>query len=149
VALEAADVADRRQEDRRADDVDAGTVISRLICGDWSASVAISRSTWQISESRNSMWRSPALTVSSSSSGSSSDLSHCRPLTPNRSDAGARPFSRRIKTACSSFLTRERALTSCSRRARRRRILAIHSGGIHTASSSPVHNSFARVRASS
>ena len=46
-------------------------------------------------------------------------------------------------------MARERARTSCPRRDSRRRILAIHSGGIHTASSSPVHNSLASVRASS
>jgi hypothetical protein len=38
------------------------------------------------------------------------------------------------------------APTSCPRRERRRRILAIHSGGTQTASTSPVHNS-ARQRA--
>ena len=72
-----------------------------------------------------------------------------RPLTPNRSDTGGRPFRRRISTAWISFLTRERARTSCSRRARRRRMRPIHSGGTHTASSSPVHRSLASVRASS
>ena len=70
-------------------------------------------------------------------------------MTPNRSDTGARPFSRRINTAWTSFFARERALTSCWRRARRRRIRDTHSGGTHTASSSPVHSSFASVRASS
>ena len=62
---------------------------------------------------------------------------------------GGRPLSRRISTAWISFLDPERAHTSCWRRARRRRIRATHSGGIHTASSSPVHSSLASVRASS
>ena len=126
-----------------------GTVISRLTCRDLSASWQMSRSTCSISESRNSMWRRPACTVSASSSGSSSPRSQLRPLTPNRSDTGGRPFRRRINTAWSSFLTRERALTSCPRRDSRRRMREIHSGGTHTASSSPVHNSLASVRASS
>ena len=49
-----------------------GTVISRLISADRSASEAIWRSTVAISESRNSMWRRHASIVSDSSSGRSS-----------------------------------------------------------------------------
>ena len=88
-------------------------------------------------------------TVSASSTGSSSSDSHARPLTPNRSDTGGRPSSRRISTAWISFFARERERTNCSRRARRRRITRQRSSGDHTASSSPAANSLASVRASS
>ena len=57
-----------------------GTVNSRLICRDLSASWQISRSTCSISVSRNSMWRRPACTVSASSSGSSRPRSHVASL---------------------------------------------------------------------
>jgi hypothetical protein len=50
------------------------------------------------------MWRIAAWTVSDSSTGNSSSPSHVRPLTPNRSDTGGRPFNRRISTAWISFL---------------------------------------------
>ena len=45
--------------------------------------------------------------------------------------------------------TRDRARTSCSRRASRRRRTRQRSSGIHTASSSPRHSNIANVRASS
>src|SRR5215207_7094565 len=125
-----------------------GTVISRRAFGEWSAWRAIWRSTAAISESRNSTWRMHAATVSASSSGSSSPPSHRRPLTPNRSDTGGRPTSRRTSTAWISFLERDRARTSCSRRANRRRNTRVHSSGDHTASSSPAASSLASVRAS-
>jgi hypothetical protein len=70
-------------------------------------------------------------------------------LTPNRSDIGGLPCKRRISTAWISFFARDRARTSCSRRASRRRITRQRSSGIHTASSSPAHNNLASVRASS
>ena len=46
-------------------------------------------------------------------------------------------------------MARERALTSCARRANRRRITRTRSSGAHTPSSSPAHNNLASVRASS
>ena len=98
-----------------------GTVISRRTSSDSSACSAISASTAAISRSRNSTWRRQPATVSASSTGSSSSASHLRALTPNRSEKGGLPFRRRIKTAWISFLARERARTSCSRRASRRR----------------------------
>ncbi len=45
------------------------------------------------------MWRMHASIVSDSSSGRSSSASHLRPLTPNRSEAGGRPTSRRVRYA--------------------------------------------------
>src|SRR5215218_8620864 len=87
-----------------------GTVISRRSSGDSSPWRAISRSTTAISESRNSTWRRHAATVSASSSGSSSARSQARPLTPNRSDTGGRPTSRRTSTAWTSFLARAHQL---------------------------------------
>ena len=95
------------------------------------------------------MWRIPASTDSRSSSGSSRPASHRRPLTPNRSEHGGLPCRRRCSTAWISFFARERACTSCSRRASRRRSTRQRSSGIHTDSSSPDHNSLANVRASS
>src|SRR5215218_5219961 len=91
----------------------------------------------------------PASTDSRSSTGSSRSVSHRRPLTPNRAEQDGLPCSRRCKTAWISFLARERACTSCSRRASRRRSTRQRSSGIHTDSSSPDHNSLASVRASS
>src|SRR5215211_618539 len=76
-----------------------GTVISRLIWGDSSASVAIKRSTASISESRNSIWRSAASTVSRSSVTKSSARSHSRPFLPNTSLNGDRPTSWRMSRA--------------------------------------------------
>ncbi len=95
------------------------------------------------------MWRIPASTDSRSSSGSSRPASHWRPLTPNRSLHGGRPFSRRCSTAWISFFARDRERTSCSRRANRRRITRQRSSGIHTDSISPRESSTASVRASS
>ena len=69
-------------------------------------------------------------------------------MTPNRSEAGGRPTSRRTSTAWISFFARERARTSCSRRDSRRRITRQRSSGDQTASSSPAANSLASVRAS-
>jgi len=89
-----------------------GTVISRRISTEASASRAISRSTCAISVSRNSIWRMPASTVSRSSTGSSSSPSQRRPLTPNRSANGARPIRQRINTAWISFLAGDRAQTN-------------------------------------
>ena len=86
-----------------------GTVISLRTSGHASASRAITRSTSAISASRNAMWRSPASTVSRSSTGSCCSASQVRPLMPNRSLAGGRPFSRRISTAWISFLARVHA----------------------------------------
>ncbi len=94
------------------------------------------------------MWRIPASTDPRSSSGSSRLASHWRPLTPNRPEHGALPFSRRCKTASISFFERVRERTSCSRRAKRRRITQQRSSGIQTRSSSPFHNSRANARAS-
>ena len=91
----------------------------------------------------------PASTDSRSSNGSSSPASHWRPLTPNRSEHGGLPCSRRCRHAWISFLTRLRECTSCSRRASRRRRIRQRSSGIHTASSSPRHNRLANARASS
>ena len=95
------------------------------------------------------MWRIPASTDSRSSSGSSRPASHWRPLTPNRSEHGGRPCSRRCSTAWISFFDRDRERTSCSRRANRRRITRQRSSGIHTDSSSPRESNVASVRASS
>jgi hypothetical protein len=69
-------------------------------------------------------------------------------LTPNRSLIGGLPTSRRTSTAWISFFALDRERTSCCRRDRRRRITRQRSSGVHTASSSPAHNSFANVRAS-
>ena len=91
----------------------------------------------------------PASTDSRSSSGSSSPASHSRPLTPNRSEHGGLPCSRRCRHAWISFLTRLRECTSCSRRESRRRRMRQRSSGIHTASSSPRHSKLANARASS
>ena len=126
-----------------------GTVISRLISGDSSAALAINRSTSSISRSRKSTWRSAESTVSRSSSGRPSSVSQARPLTPKRSENGARPTRQRISTAWIWFFARERAETSWARRARRRRILQVARSGIQTASSSPEASSLASVRASS
>ena len=60
--------------------------------------------------------------------------SHLRPLTPNRSEHGGLPCSRRINIACTSFLARLRAWTSCSRRDSRRRSTRARSSGTHTVS---------------
>ena len=87
-------------------------------------------------------------TVSHSSTGNSSWRSHWRPLTPNRSANGGRPISWRINIAWISFFARVRARISCSRRDSRRRSTRVSSSGIHTASSSPDHNSLANVLAS-
>src|ERR1035437_4697953 len=87
-------------------------------------------------------------TVSHSSTGNSSWRSHARPLTPNRSENGGRPVSWRINIAWISFFARVRARISCSRRDRRWRNTRVSSSGIHTASSSPDHNSLANVLAS-
>ena len=87
-------------------------------------------------------------TVSRSVSASCCSASQARPLTPNRSDAGGRSFRQRINTAWISFFARERARTSCDRRARRRRIARMRSSGVHTPSSWPAHNSLASARAS-
>ena len=57
--------------------------------------------------------------------------------------------SRRCSDAWISFLARVRDRTSCSRRASRRRRIRQRSSGIHTASSSPLHNKLANARASS
>ena len=95
------------------------------------------------------MWRIPASTDSRSSCGSARPASHRRPLTPNRSLHGGRPFSRRTSTAWISFFARDRERTSCSRRANRRRITRQRSSGIHTDSSSPRESNTASVRASS
>ena len=46
-------------------------------------------------------------------------------------------------------MARERARTSCARRANRRRITRTRSSGAQTPSSSPAHSSLAKVRASS
>ena len=70
-------------------------------------------------------------------------------LTPNRSEHGGLPCSRRCSTAWISFLARDRERTSCSRRASRRRRTRQRSSGIQTASSSPRHSRLASVRASS
>ena len=59
------------------------------------------------------------------------------------------PTSRRTSTAWISFFARERARTSCSRRASRRRNTRVCSSGDHTASSSPAASSRASARASS
>src|SRR5207248_5401788 len=75
--------------------------------------------------------------------------SHSRPLTPNRSEHGGLPCSRRCRHAWVSFLTRLRECTSCSRRESRRRRMRQRSSGIHTASSSPLHKRLANARASS
>jgi hypothetical protein len=72
-----------------------GTVINRRISGQPNACAAISRSTSRISQSRNSMWRTPAFTDSRSSTGNSRLASQPRPLTPNRSEHGGLPCSRR------------------------------------------------------
>ena len=125
-----------------------GTVISRLTSGQDSASAAISRSTCAISLSRKLTWRMAESTVSRSVSASCCSASQARPLTPNRSDAGGRSFKQRINTAWISFFARERARTSCARRARRRRIARMRSSGVHTPSSWPAHSSFASARAS-
>jgi hypothetical protein len=126
-----------------------GTVISRLASGECSICLAISRSTSAISRSRNAICLSAACTVSASSTGSCSERSHLRPLTPNKSEHGDLPCSRRVRTAWTSFLTRVRERTSCSRRANRRRNTRQRSSGIHTASSSPCQSSLASARASS
>jgi hypothetical protein len=126
-----------------------GTLISRRISDHSSACWAISRSTAAISESRNSIWRTPASTDSRSSTGSSRPASQRRPLTPNRSEHGGLPCSRRCRTAWISFLARERECTSCSRRASRSRSTRQRSSGLHTDSNSPDHNNLANVRASS
>jgi hypothetical protein len=126
-----------------------GTVISRLASGECSICLAISRSTSAISRSRKPICRNADCTVSASLIGSSRERSHLRPLTPNRSEHGGLPCSRRIRTACTSFLVRDRERTSCSRRASRRRNTRQRSSGIHTASSSPRQSSLASARASS
>ena len=87
-------------------------------------------------------------TVSRSVTGSCCSASQRRPLTPNRSDAGGRSFRQRINTAWISFFARERARTSCARRASRRRIARMRSSGVHTPSSWPAHSSLASARAS-
>jgi hypothetical protein len=69
-------------------------------------------------------------------------------LTPNRSENGGRPTSRRISTAWISLFARRVARTNCSRRASLRRNVRVSSSGIHTDSSSPAHRSLASVRAS-
>jgi hypothetical protein len=97
-----------------------GTVISRLISADSSASLAISRSTEAISVSRNSIWRSAESTDSRSSAGSSSSASQPRPFLPNRSANGARPTRQRIRVAWIWFFARARPQTSCPRRCRSR-----------------------------
>jgi hypothetical protein len=96
-----------------------GTLISRLASEQESIWRAINLSTSAISASRNSTWRMHPSTVSASSTASSNWRSHWRPPTPNRSLTGGRPFNRRIRTAWTSFIDRDR--TNCSRRARRRR----------------------------
>ena len=88
-------------------------------------------------------------TVSRSVIGNCCSASQRRPLTPNRSDAGGRSFRQRINTAWISFFARDRARTSCARRASRRRIARTRSSGVHTPSSSPAHSSLANARASS
>ena len=65
---------------------------------------------------------------------------------------GERRFARPGSAAAPrwiSFLARDRARTSCSRRASRRRNRRVSSSGAHTPSSSPAHNNRATVRASS
>ena len=79
------------------------------------------------------MWRSAASTVSRSSSGNSRPASHWRPLTPNRSEHGGLPCSRRCSTAWISFLARVRH----GRAARGARAGGAASGSAHPASTPP------------
>ena len=80
-----------------------GTVISRRISGERSASVAIRCSIAAISDSQKSSWRRQPSTVSCSSAGSSSDSSQRRPLTPKRSETAGFLTSLRISAAWISF----------------------------------------------
>jgi hypothetical protein len=70
------------------------------------------------------------------------------PLDPEQVRQRRTRHQPRTSTAWISFLARERARTSCSRRAKRRRNLGVHSSGDQTASSSPAASSLASVRAS-
>jgi hypothetical protein len=72
----------------------------------------------------------PASTDSRSSSGSSRPASHRRPLTPNRSLHGGRPFSRRCSTAWISFF----AASARARAARGAQAAAASRGSAHRAS---------------
>ena len=134
--LEAADVADGGHEGRRDGDVDAGDGHQPLdlrpgqrVDGD----ELLDRGDLRVEEVDLAQPGVDGLALADR------QLLLAQPapaLTPNRSDAGARSFRRRISTAWISFLTRERARTSCARRARRRRIVLMRSSGVQTPSSS-------------
>lgn len=64
-----------------------GTLISRRTSGERLASIAIARSSASISLVRKSTCRSPAVTASRSSVGSSMAVSQARPALPNRSSS--------------------------------------------------------------
>ena len=143
------DVADRRQERRRADHVDPGDAHQPPDLGRARARSARSPLDPRDLPSRtrsgacNRRWsRAPP---------SAARAPRATPARrPNRSVTLGASISRRISTAWISFLAlRFERQTSCARRASRRRIARVRSSGIQTASSDPAASNRANVRASS
>lgn len=117
---EAADIADRGQERRRADHVDARAGHQPACLPRGQRGLGNEPSTAAISASKNAIWRTQRSSVSRSSIGGSSSRSHFRPLTPNsRSRVGGR----------SAGGSRSRGFRSCSGSARERAARAATTAG--------------------